>query len=60
MKGTTGTIVGIVLMAMGLVGLGFAISEMMTEAAPAAALKTLAGLGVFAAAWLVTLFAVAR
>lgn len=60
MQGTTGTIVGVAIMAVALAGLGLAVSEMMTETAPGEALKTLAGLGVFVVAALVGLFAVAR
>jgi hypothetical protein len=47
MRGTFGVIVGIVLFAVGLAGLGEALTQMMTHADPNSALKAVAGLGVF-------------
>ncbi len=47
MRGVFGVLVGIVLFAVGLAGLGFALNEMMTHADPNAAMKALAGLGTF-------------
>ena len=47
MRGFFGVLVGIVLFAIGLAGLGVALNEMMTHADPNAAMKALAGLGTF-------------
>ena len=47
MRGVFGVLVGIVIFAVGLAGLGFALNEMMTHADPNAAMKALAGLGTF-------------
>jgi hypothetical protein len=47
MRGFLGVLVGLVLFAIGLAGLGVALNEMMTHADPNAAIKALAGLGTF-------------
>ena len=47
MRGFFGVLVGLVLFAIGLAGLGVALNEMMTHADPNSAVKALAGLGTF-------------
>ena len=47
MRGIFGVLVGIVVIAIGLAGLGYALDQMMTHADPDAALKSAAGLGTF-------------
>ncbi len=47
MRGFFGVLVGLVLFAIGLAGLGVALDQMMTQTDPNAAMKTLAGLGTF-------------
>lgn len=47
MRGFFGMLVGIVLFAIGLAGLGVALHQMMTHTDPHAAAKALAGLGTF-------------
>ena len=47
MRGFFGVLVGLVLFAIGLAGLGVALNEMMTHADPNSAMKALAGLGTF-------------
>jgi hypothetical protein len=54
MRGGLGMLVGILLFTVGLFGLGFALNQMMTHADPDAALKTVAGLGTFIVACLVS------
>jgi hypothetical protein len=49
MRGTIGILVGIVIMALGLAGLGVALAQMMTHADPNGTLISLGGLGVFGA-----------
>lgn len=46
MQGTVGFLVGLVLVAVGLAGLGFGLHEMMTQIAPDNT-KVIAGLGTF-------------
>lgn len=48
MRGTTGAVVGIIVVTLGLIGLGFALAPMMTHASPDAALISLGGLAAFA------------
>jgi hypothetical protein len=47
MRGFFGVLVGLVLFAIALAGLGVALNEMMTHADPNGAMKALAGLGTF-------------
>ena len=47
MRGVFGVLVGLILFAVGLAGLGFALDQMMTHADPNAGMKALAGLGTF-------------
>jgi hypothetical protein len=47
MRGTLGILVGILIVALGLAGLGAALAQMMTHADPNGALISLGGLGVF-------------
>lgn len=58
MRGTFGVIVGIVMFAIGLAGLGVALDQMMTHADPDSALKAVAGLGVFVVVSLVSVVVV--
>ncbi|MFA5900573.1 MAG: hypothetical protein WC829_15845 [Hyphomicrobium sp.] len=55
MSGTVGMIVGLVILALGLGGLGFAFDQMMTHADPDAALKAAAGIVTFAVSAFITL-----
>lgn len=55
MRGTVGMLVGLLVMAVGLAGLGYALSLMMTHADPDAALKAVAGLATFVVATLASL-----
>jgi hypothetical protein len=55
MKGTVGLLVGLVIVALGLAGLGVALAQMMTHADPHGPMITLGGLAVFGAAWVVML-----
>jgi len=55
MRGTVGMIIGIVIIALGLAGLGAALGQMMTHANPNGTLISLGGLGVFAVACLAML-----
>jgi hypothetical protein len=48
-------IVGLVILALGLGGLGFAFDQMMTHADPDAALKAAAGIVTFAVSAFITL-----
>lgn len=48
MRGTLGLIVGLVIVALGLGGLGVAFSQMMTHSSPESALISVGGLAVFA------------
>jgi hypothetical protein len=50
MSGTVGFLVGIVLFAVALSGLGFALHLMMTHADPDTGVKAAAGLGAFVVA----------
>ncbi len=54
MRGLLGVVVGIVVMAIGLAGLAYALDLMMTHADPNGALKQAAGLGAFIVAGLAT------
>lgn len=56
MSGTGGFLVGIVLFAVALSGLGFALFLMMTHADPDAGIKAAAGLGAFVVASLASVF----
>jgi hypothetical protein len=47
MRAFFGVLVGLVLFAIGLAGLGVALNEMMTHADPNSAVKALAGLGTY-------------
>ncbi|HEY8246191.1 MAG TPA: hypothetical protein VIG38_02775 [Hyphomicrobium sp.] len=47
MRGFFGVLVGLVLFAIALAGLGVALNEMMTHADPNSAMKALAGFGTF-------------
>jgi len=47
MRGTIGILIGVVIMALGLAGLGVALAQMMTHADPHGALISISGLGVF-------------
>ena len=47
MRGVFGVLVGVILFAIGLAGLGFALHQMMTQTDPHAAMKALAGLGTY-------------
>lgn len=47
MRGTFGTIIGLLIIGLGLAGLAGALHQMMTHADPNAGLKALAGLGTF-------------
>lgn len=47
MRGTFGVLVGLVLFAIGLAGLGFALAQMMTQTDPDMALKAVAGLAAY-------------
>ena len=53
MRGFFGVLIGIVVLAIGLVGLGYALQLMMTHADPNSALRQVAGLGTFVVASLV-------
>lgn len=55
MSGAAGFLVGIVLLALSLSGLAYALHLFMTHADPDAGLKAAAGLGVFVVAALATL-----
>jgi hypothetical protein len=47
MQGLLGTLVGIVVITIGLAGLGVALTQMMTHADPNGTLISLGGLGAF-------------
>ncbi len=47
MSGTTGVLAGLVLFAVGLAGLGFALEQLLTHADPNASLHAVAGIGAF-------------
>ena len=47
MRGTVGMLVGLLVMIVGLAGLGYALSLMMTHADPEFAPKAAAGLATF-------------
>jgi hypothetical protein len=55
MRGTFGIVIGVVIIAFGLAGLGAALAQMMTHANPDGTLISLGGLGVFAASLVVML-----
>ena len=55
MRGTVGMLVGLLVMTVGLAGLGYALSLMMTHADPDAALKAVAGLATFVVATFISL-----
>jgi hypothetical protein len=54
MRGAFGAIIGVVIVAVGLAGLGVALNEMMTHADPHTTIKAVGGLGVFVAMGLLT------
>jgi hypothetical protein len=47
MRGTFGILLGTIIVAVGLAGLGEALFQMMTHADPDASMKAAAGLGTF-------------
>lgn len=47
MQGMGSLTVALIITAIGLLGLGYGVSEMMTHAGPDAALKTAGGLAVY-------------
>lgn len=47
MRGTFGMLIGIIIVAVGLAGLGEALMQMMTHADPHSSVKAAAGLGTF-------------
>jgi hypothetical protein len=47
MRGTFGILLGFIIIAIGLAGLGAALFQMMTHADPHASIKAAAGLGAF-------------
>jgi hypothetical protein len=55
MRGIIGIVVGLVIIALGLGGLGVALAQMMTHANPNGALISVGGLGLFIAAMAVLL-----
>jgi hypothetical protein len=55
MRGFLGVLVGLVLFAIGLAGLGVALNEMMTHADPNSSVRALAGLGTFVVVCLVSM-----
>jgi xanthine/uracil permease len=48
MRGLPGILIGVVIIALGLAGLGVALDQMMTHANPNGALISVGGLGVSA------------
>jgi len=56
MRGTFGILIGVILFAIGLAGLGEALAQMMTHADPNASMKAAGGLGVFVAVGLISMF----
>ena len=58
MRGVFGVLIGLVLFAVGLAGLGFALDQMMTHADPNAGMKALAGLGTFVIVSLLSVVAI--
>jgi hypothetical protein len=56
MRGTFGILIGVILFAIGLAGLGEALAQMMTHTDPHSALKAAGGLGVFVAIGLLSAF----
>lgn len=58
MRGVFGVLIGLVLFAVGLAGLGFALDQMMTQADPNAAMKALAGLATFVVVSLASVIAI--
>ena len=55
MQGTRGVLVGLVVFAIGFLGLAIGTDQLMTHADPNAAIKAVAGLGTFVAMSLVSL-----
>jgi hypothetical protein len=55
MRGFFGVLLGIIVLAVGLAGLGYALDLMMTHADPNSALRQVAGLATFIVAGLVML-----
>jgi hypothetical protein len=58
MRGVFGVFIGLILFAVGLAGLGFALDQMMTHADPNAGMKALAGLGTFVIVSLLSVVAI--
>ena len=58
MRGVFGVFIGLILFAVGLAGLGFALDQMMTHADPNAGIKALAGLGTFVIVSLLSVVAI--
>jgi hypothetical protein len=58
MRGVFGVLIGLILFAVGLAGLGFALDQMMTHADPNAGIKALAGLGTFVIVSLLSVVAI--
>jgi len=48
MRATVGILIGVIIIALGLAGLGVALAQMMTHADPNSSLIAAGGLGVFA------------
>lgn len=56
MRATFGILVGVILVAVGLAGLGGALWQMMTHADPHSSMKAAGGLGVFVTVGLISMF----
>lgn len=56
MRGTFGILIGIILLAVGLAGLGEALWQMMSHSDPQASMKAAGGLGVFVTVGLISMF----
>ena len=60
MRGTFGILIGLIIIAVGLAGLGEALMQMMTHADPNSSMKAAAGLGTFVLAAAVMMFLTSR
>jgi uncharacterized membrane protein len=60
MRGTFGILIGLIIIAVGLAGLGEALMQMMTHADPNSSMKAAAGLGTFVLAGAVMMFLASR
>jgi hypothetical protein len=58
MRGAAGVLVGLVVFAIGLAGLAYALMQMTTHADPNSSLHAVAGLGTFVAAIFASLFVI--